>query len=98
RLDPGLLDAPFELGLGFLVDVERDVPERRRRQRWIEQRLVLGIGELEEREARLVAKLEEAVAVGAVLAEQEVCLAPGRGERNAEDVLVEVARGLEVLG
>src|SRR5690606_15399583 len=82
----------------FLVDVERDVPERRRRQLGVEQRLVLGIRELEEGKAATVADLEEAVAIGAVLAEQEVGLAPGRHERNAEHVLVERASLLEVLG
>src|SRR5690606_31576408 len=59
--------------------------------------LIVGIGELEEGQRPAIADAEEAMAVGAVLSEQEIGFAPGRGQRQADDVLVEVARGLEVL-
>ena len=40
---------------------------------------------------------EEAMAVGALLAEELILLAPCGHQRQADDVLIEVARGLEVL-
>ena len=53
-----------------------------------------GIGELEERQRAAVGEAEEGVAVGAPLAAQVLDLAPRGDEREAEDVLVEVAGAL----
>ena len=57
---------------------------------------VLRVGELEERERPAVAETEEAVAVGALGPEQHVLLAPGREQRQADHVLVELACRLQV--
>ena len=92
RLQP-LLDAFLRLR----VHVQRDVVERRERHLRPELLLVLRVGELEERERAAVAEPEEAVAVGALGAEQHVLLAPGREQRQPDDVLVELARRLEIL-
>ena len=59
---------------------------------------ILAIGELEERQRAPIIQATEAVAVGAELAEKLVGLAPGGHERHADDVFVEVPRGLHVAG
>jgi hypothetical protein len=92
-----LLDPPLEFVLRFLVDVESDVAERAGGQFRAELGLVIVMGELEERQRAAVGQPEEAVALGPHLAEQLLLLAPGRDEREAEDVLVEMARRLEVF-
>jgi hypothetical protein len=59
-------------------------------------RVVL-VGKLEERQAGAVADVEEAVRVGAHLAEQVRLLGPGRYQLEADDLLVELAYRLQVL-
>jgi hypothetical protein len=98
RDDPGLGDPRRDRVLRRLVDVERDVVERGLGHRRAELLLIAVVHELKERERAAVLELEEAVAVGADLAEQLVRLAPGRDQRQADDVLVERARLLEILG
>src|SRR5690606_3855310 len=95
--DAGLLHALLDAGQGFRIDVQRDVMERRWRHLRCEQLLVLLVGELEEGQRAAVTQPEEAVAVGALLAEQLVLLAPGGNQRQADDVFVEMPRGLQVL-
>src|SRR5439155_27147321 len=53
--------------------------------------LVLGICKLEERERPPVADPVEGMHVGAHLAEELIRLAPGREQRQPDDVLVELA-------
>mgnify|MGYP003341277865 CR=1 FL=1 len=60
--------------------------------------MVFLVGELEEGEGAAVGEAEEGVAVHAECAEQHVGLRPGGEEREAEDVFVEGAGGLLVLG
>jgi hypothetical protein len=59
--------------------------------------LVVLVGELEERQAGPVADVEETVGVGTQLAEQVRLLGPGGDELEADDLLVELAYGLQVL-
>src|SRR6478609_4948405 len=58
RLEARSLDPPLDLALSFLVDIEREVDEWRRRYLGPEQCLVFGIGELEERQRAAVADAE----------------------------------------
>src|SRR5690606_4095202 len=90
----GVLQALLDARLGFGIHVQRDVMERTRWNRWREQLLVLLVGELEESQRTAVGEREEAMAVRALLAEQFVLLAPGGHQRQADDVLIEMTRGL----
>ena len=83
--------------LRFGIDVERDVVKRRERHLRTELLLVALLGELEECQRAAVAQAEEAVRIGALRAEQHVLLAPGRQQRQADDLLVEFSGRLEVL-
>jgi hypothetical protein len=65
-----------------LVDFHGQVPETRGRQLGTELRLVVLVGELEERQAGTVADIEETVGVGTQLAEQVRLLGPGGDERK----------------
>src|SRR6478609_7937568 len=89
-----LLDASLSLG----IDIQRDVMEGRGGNRRREQFLVFLVGELEEGQRTAVGQAEEAMAVHALLAEQFVLLAPGGDQRQADDVLVEVPGGFQILG
>src|SRR5690606_20825675 len=97
RLVAGLLQPLLDAGLGLGIDVQCDVVEGRGGNRRGELGLVLLVGELEEGQRAAVTDAEEAVAVGALLAEQLVLLAPRGHQRQADDVLVEMAGGLEGL-
>jgi hypothetical protein len=72
--------------------------ERRFRYLRPEQFLVFRIGELEEGQRAAVAQAEEAMAVGALGAEQFVDLTPGRDQGQPNHFLVEFACRLQVLG
>jgi hypothetical protein len=58
--------------------------------------VIVGVGELEERQRRAVGQAEERVAVLPFLAPDVLLLAPGGHEGHAQDVLVEVAGPLLV--
>src|SRR6185503_14764163 len=55
------------------------------------------VGELEERQRAAVAQPEEQMTISALGAEQHVRLAPGGHQRQADDVLVELAGRLQIL-
>ena len=76
--------------------MQRDVVERRERHLRPELVGVRRVGELEEREGAAVRQPEEQVAVRALGAEQHVLLAPGREQRQPDDVLIELPRRLQV--
>jgi hypothetical protein len=88
------VDLLLQLG----CDLERDVAERRRGQRRVEHLLVLGVGELEERQGTAVAEREEGVAVDPERPEQLVGLRPRGHQGQADELLVEGPRGFLVLG
>src|SRR6478735_3338710 len=94
----GFLQALLDAGLGLGVDIQRDVMEGRSRDGRREQSLVFLVGKLEEGQRAAVGQAEEAMAVHAFLAEQFVLLAPGGDQRQADDVLVEVPGGFQILG
>ena len=97
----GLVEAALELVIGLVADLERDVivaADLGRRFRLC-QRVHLRIGELKERQRAAIGKAEECVAeidltaqIGAVGP-----LAPGRDQRDAEQILDKAPVGLVVL-
>src|SRR6185437_15381632 len=89
---------PFLDGrLSVEVEVESDVMKRRERHLRAELLLILGLREFEERQRAAVADLEEEVAVDSLGAEELIDLAPGGRERQPDHLLVELARGLEII-
>jgi hypothetical protein len=93
----GRVQALLDGLLHVSVDFQRDVMKRRLRHLRAEQLLVRLVRKLEERERAAVTEPEEQVAIRALRAEQHVGLAPRRHERQADDVLIELARLFEVL-
>ena len=96
--DPGSGDAAGEFVLRVSIDLQGDVDERARRHLGAEFGLIVRIGELEEGERAAIGEFEEHVAIGALLAEQLVLFAIGRHQREAENVFVEGAGRLQILG
>lgn len=90
--------ARLDRGLRRAVDLVGLVAEQAERVVRHQLGVIGRVGELEERERAAVTDGEEGVAVGAFLAEQGLLLAPGRDQRQAEQVLVEVARRFQVAG
>src|SRR5262249_41712479 len=80
------------------IDLERDVMKGRLWNGRTELLLIRSIGELEERESSAITETEEAVTVGTHLSEEFVGFAPGRHEWQSNDLLVELAGLLHVLG
>ena len=75
--------------------------KRRGRHLRTEQILVSRVGELKEGQRAAIGQAEEQMAVGSLLAEQLVGLAPGRDQRQPDDVLVEwrvASRSRDVRG
>src|SRR5256885_3469623 len=98
RLDASFFYPRLNARLRLSVHLERDMVERRRRHLRAELRLVGRVGELEEGERPAIADTVESVNVGAHLAEELIRLAPGRRQRQADDVLVEAPVPLLVPG
>src|SRR5688572_25074122 len=92
----GVLETLLDARLRFLVHVERDVMEGREWHLRAELLLVTRIRELEEGQGAAVAESEETMRVGAFSAEQQVFLAPGGEQRQADDLLVELPGRLEI--
>src|SRR4029079_7250707 len=82
-----LLQALLDAGLRLLVDIQRDVVERRERHLRAELLLVALVGKLEERQRAAIAQAEKAVRIGAFGAEQHVLFAPGGQQRQADALL-----------
>jgi len=94
----GLLQTLKDRILRLFRDVERDVTERRWREIRIELILVRLVGELEERKRTSIGHSKEAVAVHADRTKQLVGLGPRGHERQPDEILVEGASRLEILG
>jgi hypothetical protein len=77
--------------------MQRDVVKGRERHLGAELLLIFGFLELKERQCTAVGQPEETVTVGPLRAEQHVLLAPGREQWKPDDVLVELARRLEIF-
>ena len=83
------VEAPDQLVLSGGIDGERHMIQRLRCRR--EQLgMIVGFGELKERERRTVGEREEGVAVLPLLPAQVLLLAPGRNERHSQDGLVKM--------
>src|SRR6185437_10410427 len=93
----GLLQAPLDLRLSVAVDVQSDVMKGTEGHLRPELPVVLRLRELEERERPAVADAKEKMAVDALRAEELIDFAPGGHQRQADDVLIELARRLEVM-
>src|SRR5262249_34490295 len=94
----GGFDALLNRLLCRFIDLERDVMKGRLWNGRTELLLIRSIGELEERESSAITETEEAVTVGTHLSEEFVGFAPGRHEWQSNDLLVELAGLLHVLG
>src|SRR4029453_15395385 len=92
------LEALLDLVLRRWIDLERDVMKGRLRDWRAKRPLVILIGELKERQRAAVGEAEEAVAIRAHLPEQFVGFAPGRHQRQPNDLLVELTGLFHILG